>query len=73
MTFLQTHDEEFTMNMQIMKPVDEPINVKRANGRYYTTKNPFKLKPFKKWAKHIKITEHKILEHLLGQIILSKC
>ena len=57
------HDHYQSM---FMKPVDEPINVKRANGRYYTTKNPFKLKPFKKWAKHIKITEHKILEPFAG-------
>ena len=54
------------MNMQIAQTVSEPIKTKRANGRYYTTTNPFMLKPFKKWAKQINLTEHKILEPFAG-------
>ncbi len=54
------------MNMQIVSSINEPIDIKRTNGRYYTVVNPFKLKPFKIWAKKVKLTENKILEPFAG-------
>lgn len=54
------------MNMQIITNVNEPLSIKRSNGRYYTTSNPFNLKPFKIWARKIKMTENKILEPFAG-------
>lgn len=41
-------------------------NQKRANGRYYTEENPFRLKPFQSWAHEIAITSKKILEPFAG-------
>lgn len=52
--------------MHIVKAFDEPIDVKRTNGRYYTAVNPFNLKPFKIWAKQIGMNNHKILEPFAG-------
>ncbi len=55
------------MSKQIMKtPWLDTIEEKRENGVYYTINNPFKLLPFKKWAKESKITKSKILEPFAG-------
>lgn len=40
---------------------------KRTNGVYYTTRNPFELKPFKDWARIIKLKELEVLEPFAGE------
>lgn len=64
----KTLKQQYTklIDMHIVKVIDEPINVKRTNGRYYTTVNPFNLKPFKIWARKIKMDTHRILEPFAG-------
>ena len=55
------------MSKQIMKtPWLDTIEEKRENGIYYTINNPFKLLPFKKWAKKSMITKSQILEPFAG-------
>ena len=55
------------MSNQIARaPWLDSIEEKRENGVYYTINNPFKLSPFKKWAKKSKITESRILEPFAG-------
>ncbi len=39
---------------------------KRQNGIFYTANNPFKLVPFKRWAKKVCLTENAILEPFAG-------
>ena len=40
---------------------------KRTEGVYYTTGNPFELKPFKDWARKIKLKELEVLEPFAGE------
>lgn len=47
-------------------------NVKRANGQFYTQKNPFQLKPFRDWAKKAKTIKYSILEPFAGENNLIK-
>jgi len=41
-------------------------NVKRTNGVYFTTTNPFNLRPFKLWAEEIKLNGSTVLEPFAG-------
>ena len=40
---------------------------KRTNGVYYTTRNPFELKPFQDWAKKINLKNLEVLEPFAGE------
>ena len=40
---------------------------KRTEGVYYTTGNPFELKPFNDWARKIKLKELEVLEPFAGE------
>ncbi len=42
------------------------IDKKRTNGQYYTRGNPFKLKPFKKWASKAQLENRTVLEPFAG-------
>ncbi|MCG9128555.1 hypothetical protein JT359_13230 [Candidatus Poribacteria bacterium] len=42
------------------------MDIKRANGRYYTRGNPFLLYPFKMWAEKANIEQNTILEPFAG-------
>ena len=42
------------------------MDVKRANGVFYTEQSPFILQPFKKWAQAINLPNTKILEPFAG-------
>ena len=44
----------------------KPIKEKRRTGSYYTVNNPFRLPPFKRWARRHAIASHKILEPFAG-------
>ncbi|ABK77524.1 conserved hypothetical protein [Cenarchaeum symbiosum A] len=43
------------------------MQAKRENGVYFTTNNPFKLRPFKAWARKIELKNKKILEPFAGK------
>ena len=42
------------------------MDKKRANGRYYTRGNPFRLKPFHRWAKDSDLEQQIVLEPFAG-------
>lgn len=42
------------------------MDIKRANGQYYTRGNPFQLTPFKLWTDRANLKENKILEPFAG-------
>ena len=42
------------------------MDLKRAQGRFYTLGNPFALKPFRQWAKRSRISEACVLEPFAG-------
>ena len=42
------------------------MNIKRAQGQFYTRGNPFKLRPFVQWAKKIGLERNCILEPFAG-------
>ena len=44
----------------------ESMDEKRANGRYYTRGNPFRLKPFQRWAKTSDLEHQVALEPFAG-------
>ena len=44
----------------------EKMDKKRANGRYYTRGNPFRLEPFQTWAEELNLEQHIALEPFAG-------
>lgn len=42
------------------------MDIKRANGRYYTRGNPFQLDPFKRWASELDLEQQIALEPFAG-------
>ena len=52
--------------------MDDRVNKKRAQGRFYTNGNPFELEPFKQWAKQVGLRNTRILEPFAGSNNLIK-